>query len=108
LERETDMGDKGAIQNSTALDITKIRNVELVFPARPAPGLVARRVEMTDLTDRKMVVNALNSNVWTYMTDFKAIAAHDTAFWAAAREEHSEMVRALLRHDQIDPNLENR
>jgi len=37
----------------------------------PAPGLVDRRVEITGPTDRKMVVNALNSDVWTYMADFE-------------------------------------
>lgn len=41
--------------------------------APPAPGLVDRRVEITGPTDRKMVVNALNSNVWTYMADFEGM-----------------------------------
>jgi malate synthase len=39
--------------------------------APPAPGLVDRRVEITGPTDRKMVVNALNSDVFTYMADFE-------------------------------------
>lgn len=39
--------------------------------APPAPGLIDRRIEITGPTDRKMVVNALNSNVWTYMADFE-------------------------------------
>lgn len=39
--------------------------------APPAPGLVDRRIEITGPTDRKMVVNALNSEVWTYMADFE-------------------------------------
>lgn len=39
--------------------------------APPAPGMIDRRVEITGPTDRKMVVNALNSNVWTYMADFE-------------------------------------
>ncbi|KAF1916867.1 malate synthase [Ampelomyces quisqualis] len=43
--------------------------------APPAPGLVDRRVEITGPTDRKMVVNALNSNVWTYMADFEDSSA---------------------------------
>ena len=42
--------------------------------AKPAPGLVDRRVEITGPTDRKMVINALNSNVWTYMADFEGKA----------------------------------
>jgi len=43
--------------------------------APPAPGMVDRRVEITGPTDRKMVVNALNSNVWTYMADFEDSSA---------------------------------
>ncbi|KAI9891878.1 MAG: hypothetical protein M1814_002263 [Vezdaea aestivalis] len=43
--------------------------------ATPAPGLVDRRVEITGPTDRKMVVNALNSDVWTYMADFEDSSA---------------------------------
>jgi malate synthase len=45
--------------------------------APPAPGLVDRRVEITGPTDRKMVVNALNSDVWTYMADFEGITRRD-------------------------------
>lgn len=41
--------------------------------APPAPGLVDRRVEITGPTDRKMVVNALNSDVFTYMADFEGV-----------------------------------
>lgn len=37
----------------------------------PGPGLEDRRVEITGPTDRKMVINALNSNVFTYMSDFE-------------------------------------
>ncbi|KAG7192393.1 ATP-binding mismatch repair protein [Scheffersomyces spartinae] len=36
-----------------------------------APGLEDRRVEITGPTDRKMVINALNSGVATYMADFE-------------------------------------
>ena len=48
-----------------------IRDNDAWQGAPPAPGLVDRRVEITGPTDRKMVVNALNSNVWTYMADFE-------------------------------------
>jgi len=41
----------------------------------PAPGLVDRRTEITGPTDRKMVVNALNADVWTYMADFEDSSA---------------------------------
>ncbi|KAK7183807.1 hypothetical protein DPSP01_004432 [Paraphaeosphaeria sporulosa] len=43
--------------------------------APPAPGLVDRRLEITGPTDRKMVVNALNADVWTYMADFEDSSA---------------------------------
>ncbi|ODQ65429.1 malate synthase [Nadsonia fulvescens var. elongata DSM 6958] len=48
-----------------------IRNDPIWRGAPPAPGLVDRRVEITGPTDRKMVINALNSDVWTYMADFE-------------------------------------
>ena len=48
-----------------------IRDNDAWRGAPPAPGLVDRRVEITGPTDRKMVVNALNSDVWTYMADFE-------------------------------------
>ncbi|KAG5359195.1 Malate synthase, glyoxysomal [Yarrowia sp. C11] len=36
-----------------------------------APGLRDRRVEITGPPDRKMIINALNTNVATYMSDFE-------------------------------------
>ncbi|GMM38628.1 malate synthase [Saccharomycopsis crataegensis] len=39
------------------------------------PGLVDRRTEITGPTDRKMVINALNSPAYTYMTDFEDSSA---------------------------------
>lgn len=54
----------------------KIREDETWKGARPAPGLIDRRVEITGPTDRKMVVNALNSNVWTYMADLEGKSIH--------------------------------
>ncbi|ESK92100.1 malate synthase [Moniliophthora roreri MCA 2997] len=41
----------------------------------PAPGLEDRRVEITGPTDRKMVVNALNSGAKTFMADFEDSSA---------------------------------
>lgn len=43
--------------------------------AKPAPGLEDRRVEITGPTDRKMVINALNADVFTYMSDFEDSSA---------------------------------
>ncbi|KAI9460481.1 malate synthase [Lactarius psammicola] len=39
--------------------------------APPAPGLEDRRVEITGPTDRKMVINALNSGAKTFMADLE-------------------------------------
>lgn len=39
--------------------------------AAPGPGLEDRRVEITGPTDRKMVINALNSGTKTFMADFE-------------------------------------
>ena len=39
--------------------------------APPAPGLEDRRIEITGPTDRKMVINALNSGAKTFMADFE-------------------------------------
>lgn len=62
--------DKGVLPDF--LPETKhIRDNDVWKGAPPAPGLVDRRIEITGPTDRKMVVNALNSNVWTYMADFE-------------------------------------
>jgi malate synthase len=42
--------------------------------APPAPGLEDRRVEITGPTDRKMVINALNSGTKTFMADFEGMS----------------------------------
>lgn len=69
VDRQAEI-DKGVLP--TFLSETKhIREDEAWRGADPAPGLVDRRVEITGPTDRKMVVNALNSEVWTYMADFE-------------------------------------
>ena len=64
--------DRGALP--TFLPETKhIRDNSTWKGAPPAPGLIDRRVEITGPTDRKMIVNALNSDVWTYMADLEGL-----------------------------------
>ncbi len=46
--------------------------------APPAPGLEDRRVEITGPTDRKMVINALNSGTKTFMADFEGEYLHSS------------------------------
>ncbi|KAJ0118925.1 malate synthase [Diaporthe amygdali] len=52
-------------------ETVKIREDQTWRAVGPAPGLVDRRVEITGPTDRKMVINALNSSVQTFMCDFE-------------------------------------
>lgn len=96
--------DKGALPDF--LPETKhIRENDAWKGARPAPGLVDRRVEITGPTDRKMVVNALNSNVWTYMADFEGISIPKSEFhlfqsYISSHDEYSTyttiQIQALL------------
>ncbi|KAK2747148.1 hypothetical protein FQN57_002405 [Myotisia sp. PD_48] len=73
IEKQAEL-DRGALLDF--LPETKhIRDNDAWKGAPPAPGLVDRRVEITGPTDRKMVVNALNSEVWTYMADFEDSSA---------------------------------
>jgi malate synthase len=69
VERQAEL-DRGVLPDF--LPETKhIRESDAWKGAPPAPGLIDRRVEITGPVDRKMVVNALNSDVWTYMADFE-------------------------------------
>ncbi|OJJ43024.1 hypothetical protein ASPZODRAFT_136561 [Penicilliopsis zonata CBS 506.65] len=73
VDRQAEI-DKGHLPDF--LPETKhIRENDAWRGAPPAPGLIDRRVEITGPTDRKMVVNALNSDVWTYMADFEDSSA---------------------------------
>ncbi|KAF7187428.1 Malate synthase, glyoxysomal [Pseudocercospora fuligena] len=62
--------DKG-VQLDFLPETRHIRENDAWRGAKPAPGLVDRRLEITGPVDRKMVVNALNADVWTYMADFE-------------------------------------
>lgn len=69
IVRQTEI-DNGALPDF--LPETKfIRDDAIWQGAPPAPGLEDRRVEITGPTDRKMVINALNADVYTYMSDFE-------------------------------------
>jgi malate synthase len=71
--------DKGVLPDF--LPETKhIRENDAWKGAKPAPGLIDRRVEITGPTDRKMIVNALNSEVWTYMADLEGMCSSAVMF----------------------------
>jgi len=66
--------DKGVLPDFLP-ETAHIRQNPTWKAAPPAPGLVDRRVEITGPTDRKMIVNALNSDVYTYMADLEDSSA---------------------------------
>lgn len=63
--------------------------------ANPAPGLADRRVEITGPTERKMIVNALNSDVKAFMADFEGKQASVQALSQAL--PHSLRYHAIQR-----------
>lgn len=48
-----------------------VRNDPSWRAASPGPGLEDRRIEITGPVDRKMIINALNSDAKTFMADFE-------------------------------------
>lgn len=48
-----------------------IRQDPIWMGAKPAPGLIDRRVEITGPVDRKMIINALNCGATQFMADFE-------------------------------------
>ena len=57
--------------------------------AAPGPGLEDRRVEIIGLTERKMVINALNSGAKTFMADFEGKQYKSTQQLMLARDSSS-------------------
>jgi len=66
--------------------------------APPAPGLEDRRVEITGPTDRKMVVNALNSGAKTFMADFEGIFLQPNVFLTRHHITFHVISRRYLSH----------
>jgi malate synthase len=74
IQKQLDSGRKLNFPPETA----DIRDERSWVCAPPAPGLEDRRVEITGPTDRKMVVNALNSGAKTFMADFEGMFLQTT------------------------------
>jgi hypothetical protein len=60
----------------------------------PGPGLEDRRVEITGPTDRKMVINALNSGAKTFMADFEG----EHLNFVLAKCPYVDFVTQMLAH----------
>jgi malate synthase len=67
--------------------------------AEPPPDLQDRRVEITGPTDRKMVINALNSGARVFMADFEDANAPT---WSNMVEGQRNLVEALERTISLD------
>lgn len=63
--------DSGSYKFHFLEETSKIRNEVSWKGAIPAPGLIDRSTEITGPPLRNMLINALNSDVKTYMTDFE-------------------------------------
>ncbi|OMH81900.1 Malate synthase, glyoxysomal [Zancudomyces culisetae] len=92
VEREAEI-NKGVLPDFLP-ETAYIRNDKTWQAAKPAPGLVDRRVEITGPVDRKMVINALNSGASTFMADFEDSSSPT---WANVVSGQKNMKDALLR-----------
>lgn len=93
VDRQAEL-DKGNLLDFLP-ETRHIRENDAWRGAPPAPGLVDRRVEITGPTDRKMVVNALNSDVWTYMADFEGACPMSLPLRVQLQEENDEFTSLL-------------
>jgi malate synthase len=74
-------------------ETAEIRKAKWIVSPLPA-DLLDRRVEITGPTDRKMVINALNSGASTYMADFEDA---NTPTWSNLIEGHINLKDAIRR-----------
>ena len=65
--------------------------------AAPAPGLEDRRVEITGPTDRKMVINALNSGAKTFMADFEGMNVVVSFYLDSSDHAHASSIQTHHR-----------
>ena len=94
--------DKGVLPDFLP-ETRAIREDPVWRGADPAPGLVDRRVEITGPTDRKMVVNALNADVWTYMADFEGASSSLRVFSGLALIGAGRLELALVEQHHQRP-----
>lgn len=93
-ERWRELRDGGALQFLP--DTASVREGE--WRVAPVPGdLQVRKVEITGPTDRKMVINALNSGASVYMADFEDA---NTPTWENLVSGQANLIDAIER--QID------
>ena len=90
-QRQTEL-DKGKLPDFLPETIA-VRNTEWTVASIPS-DLQDRRVEITGPTDRKMVINALNSGAKVFMADFEDA---NTPTWSNLMEGHINLRDAIRR-----------
>jgi malate synthase len=90
-ERQTEL-DRGKVPDFLPETIA-VRNSEWTVASIPG-DLQDRRVEITGPTDRKMVINALNSGAKVFMADFEDA---NTPTWSNLMEGHINLRDAIRR-----------
>jgi malate synthase len=85
-------------------DTREIREGDWSVPEAPA-DLRDRRVEITGPTDRKLVINALNSGAKTFMADFEDA---NTPTWRNVAEGQRNMIDAIERTITYDSDEDDR
>jgi malate synthase len=88
-QKKLDAGEKPAFPRETA----EVRDGDWTVSPLPK-DLLDRRVEITGPTDRKMVINALNSGASTFMADFED---SNTPTWANLIEGQINLRDAIRR-----------
>ena len=90
-ERDAELRAGGTL---AFLDETReVREADWSVPP-PRPDYEDRRVEITGPTDRKLVINALNSGAKGFMADFEDA---NTPTWANQIEGHANLIDAIDR-----------
>jgi len=96
-QAELDAGGTLAFLDSTL----EIREGDWRVSAPPA-DLSNRQVEITGPTDRKMVINALNSGAAGFMADFEDSNSPTWANMAGGQVNLADAVRGTIEHDEGD------
>ncbi len=76
-----------------------VRDEEWTVPPAPA-GLQDRRVEITGPTDRKMVINALNSGARGFMADFEDANSPTWSNMIGGQVNLTDAVRGVIEHSE--------
>ena len=104
--RQERLAARGAFQRTVAArrapafpsETRSVRAEDWKVPPPPA-DLADRRVEITGPTDRKMIINALNSGARVYMADFED--AHAPT-WLGTLEGQANLIDAVRRQIRYD------